>query len=124
LHRRQSSSGRSSTTDSQTLEFLPYRLNTRKNACCPSISSGASSAHEHVVPMNDQTILHTVQQWRRKKYSARPFALTILAISLMTLLALAKDHYAQGAGTAAVSALGKRDLPVQNEEVRICPNTT
>jgi sodium/potassium/calcium exchanger 6 len=74
--------------------------------------------------MNDDTILHTVQRWRRKKYSARPFALTILAIALMTLLALAKDYRAQGAGTAVGGALAKRDLPVQNEEVCIRETTT
>jgi sodium/potassium/calcium exchanger 6 len=67
--------------------------------------------------MNDQTILDTVQRWRRKKYSARPFALTILAITLMTLLALAKDYRAHGAGTASGSALGKRELLIQDQEV-------
>jgi sodium/potassium/calcium exchanger 6 len=72
-------------------------------------------AHEHVVTMNEQTILDTVQRWRRKKYSARPFALTILAIALMTLLAVAKDYRSHVGG--AGSALVKRELMVQDEEV-------
>tara|TARA_R110002003_G_scaffold2616_3_gene24505 strand:- start:13773 stop:13976 length:204 start_codon:yes stop_codon:yes gene_type:complete len=66
--------------------------------------------------MNDNTILDTVQRWRRKKYSARPFALTILAIALITLLAAAKDYRSRDAG-AGRSALGKRDLLIQDEEV-------
>jgi sodium/potassium/calcium exchanger 6 len=77
---------------------------------------------KHVVTMNDQTILDTVQRWRRKKYSARPFALTILAIALMTVLALAKDYRAQGAGTAPSSPLGKRDLFIQDAECRLVHN--
>jgi sodium/potassium/calcium exchanger 6 len=69
--------------------------------------------------MNDQTILDTVQRWRRKRYSARPFALTILAITLITLLALAKDYGSHGGDASAGSALGKRELVVaQDEEVR------
>ncbi|KAH3915766.1 hypothetical protein HBI56_042150 [Parastagonospora nodorum] len=67
--------------------------------------------------MNDQTILDTVQRWRRKKYSARPFALTILAITLMTALAVAKDYRAHVGGVSG-SALGKRDLMIQDEECR------
>jgi sodium/potassium/calcium exchanger 6 len=74
---------------------------------------------KHVVTMNDHTILETVQRWRRQKYSARPFALTLLAIALMTALALAKDYRAHGADTAASSPLGKRDLFVQDAEVCI-----
>jgi len=66
--------------------------------------------------MNDQTILDTVQQWRRKKYSARPFALTILAIALITALAVAKDYRAHVGGVSG-RALGKRDLMIQDEEV-------
>lgn len=70
---------------------------------------------EDVVTMNDHTILESVQRWRRKKYSARPFALTILAICFMTLLALAKDFRPQVRSTE--SALGKRDLFIQDAEV-------
>jgi sodium/potassium/calcium exchanger 6 len=72
---------------------------------------------KHVVTMNDLTILDTVQRWRRKKYSARPFALTLLAIALMTALALARDYRAHGAGTGSSSPLGKRDLFTQDAEV-------
>jgi sodium/potassium/calcium exchanger 6 len=66
--------------------------------------------------MNDQTILDTVQRWRRKKYSARPFALTILAILLITVLAIAKDYRSHNGGVSG-RALGKRDLIIQDEEV-------
>ncbi|KAH7401715.1 Sodium/calcium exchanger protein-domain-containing protein [Phaeosphaeria sp. MPI-PUGE-AT-0046c] len=64
--------------------------------------------------MHDHPILHTVQRWRRKKYSARPFALTILAIALIALLAAAKDYRSHNGvtATAAAGALGKRDLPL------------
>ncbi|KAF2033910.1 sodium/calcium exchanger protein-like protein [Setomelanomma holmii] len=68
--------------------------------------------------MNDHTILDTVQRWRRKKYSARPFALTILAISLITLLALAKDFRSRDALPGG-NTLGKRDLLIQDEECRL-----
>jgi solute carrier family 24 (sodium/potassium/calcium exchanger), member 6 len=66
--------------------------------------------------MDDKTILDTVQRWRRKRYSARPFALTILAIALMTLLAAAKDYRSHG-GTSGSAALQKRDFMIQDEEV-------
>jgi sodium/potassium/calcium exchanger 6 len=68
--------------------------------------------------MNDQTILDTVQRWRRKRYSARPFALTILAITLITLLAFAKDYGSHAEDASAGSTLVKRDLVIaQDEEV-------
>jgi sodium/potassium/calcium exchanger 6 len=68
--------------------------------------------------MHDHTILETVQRWRRKRYSARPFALTILAISLITLLAIAKD-YRSHIEVRSGGALGKRDIVItQDEEVR------
>jgi sodium/potassium/calcium exchanger 6 len=80
---------------------------------------------EDVVIMNDQTILDTVQRWRRKRYSARPFALTILAITLITLLALAKDYGSHVGDASAGITLGKRDLvTVQDEEVCATTRTT
>lgn len=80
-------------------------------------SNGATPhLHEDVVTMDDRTILNTVQRWRRKKYSARPFALTILAIALITLLAVAKD-YRSHVELRSGGPLGKRDLTVQDEEV-------
>ncbi|OAL06458.1 sodium/calcium exchanger protein-like protein [Phaeosphaeriaceae sp. SRC1lsM3a] len=76
-----------------------------------------------VVAMTDHPILHTVQRWRRKKYSARPFALTILAIGLITLLAAAKDYRSHAGATAAAGALRRRDLPLplakRDEECRL-----
>jgi sodium/potassium/calcium exchanger 6 len=68
--------------------------------------------------MNDATILDTVQRWRRTKYSARPFALTILAIALITLLAAAKEYRSHGpAFSHGGGVLQKRDLMIQDEEV-------
>jgi hypothetical protein len=106
--------------------ICPRRPEDAKSSHSSGISAGAFArirrahdtdpvAHEHVVTMNEQTILDTVQRWRRKKYSARPFALTILAIALMTLLAVAKDYRSHVGG--AGSALVKRELMVQDEEV-------
>ncbi|KAF1929898.1 uncharacterized protein M421DRAFT_419666 [Didymella exigua CBS 183.55] len=66
--------------------------------------------------MNERSILDTVQRWRRTKYSARPFALTILAIGLITLLAWAKEQ--RGAAPASV-LLRKRDVTVLDEECRL-----
>lgn len=65
--------------------------------------------------MSERSMLDTVQRWRRKKYSARPFALTILAIALMTLLAWAKEEH--GRGASAAERLRTRDLTVLDEEV-------
>ncbi|KAH8731551.1 Sodium/calcium exchanger protein-domain-containing protein [Phaeosphaeriaceae sp. PMI808] len=69
--------------------------------------------------MNDDAILHTVQRWRRSKYSARPFALTILAISLITVLALAKDYRLNDGVTTHGNALHKRDLATGDQECRL-----
>lgn len=69
--------------------------------------------------MDNHFILETVQRWRRPRYSARPFALTILAISLITLLAWAKGHRAHDTGTSAGTALLKRDLSILDEECRL-----
>ena len=85
---------------------------------------------QNVMTMNERTILDTVQRWRRSKYSARPFALTILAISLITLLAWAKELRGAGAAPAGTS-LRKRELTALDVEVgqhsthnrgRICSN--
>jgi sodium/potassium/calcium exchanger 6 len=64
--------------------------------------------------MDDDTILKTVQQWRRRRYSARPFALTILAISLISLLAWAKTQHDDG---TTESTLYRRDVTILDEEV-------
>jgi sodium/potassium/calcium exchanger 6 len=64
--------------------------------------------------MDDETIFKTVQQWRRRRYSARPFALTILAISLISLLAWAKTRHDTG---TTGSTLYKRDVTILDEEV-------
>jgi sodium/potassium/calcium exchanger 6 len=89
---------------------------------------------QNVMTMNERTILDTVQRWRRSKYSARPCALTILAISLITLLAWAKELRGAGAGAAPAGAgtsLRKRELTALDVEVgqhsthnrgRICSN--
>ena len=65
--------------------------------------------------MDDNTILKHTQRWRRPRYSARPFALTILAITLMSLLAWAKTR---ASDTAAHGALLKRNVTILDEEVR------
>jgi sodium/potassium/calcium exchanger 6 len=67
--------------------------------------------------MNDRFLLEKVQQWRRPRYSARPFALTILAITLMSLLAWAKGHHALGDHVTAAAVSRKRDLTILDEEV-------
>jgi sodium/potassium/calcium exchanger 6 len=64
--------------------------------------------------MDDDTILRTVQRWRRQRYSARPFALTILAISLISLLAWTKTQHDTG---ATGGTLYKRDVTILDEEV-------
>ena len=64
--------------------------------------------------MDDSTLLNNVQRLRRSRYSARPFALTILAISLISLLAWAPSQAAAG------GALRKRgDLSIKDEECRL-----
>ncbi|KAL5122058.1 hypothetical protein ACEQ8H_000275 [Pleosporales sp. CAS-2024a] len=61
--------------------------------------------------MNEHAIVDTVQRWRRKKYSARPFALTLLAMALITALALAQDyHYRAHAAGSTPHALQRRDV--------------
>ncbi|XPT02516.1 hypothetical protein M3J09_011633 [Ascochyta lentis] len=54
--------------------------------------------------MHERSLLDTVQRWRRSKYSARPFALTILAITLITLLAWAKAQHAEASRDSSSSA--------------------
>lgn len=73
---------------------------------------------QNVLTMNERSILDSVQRWRRTKYSARPFALTLLAIGLITLLAWAREQR----GEAPSSGLPrKRDVTMPDEEV---PHTT
>jgi sodium/potassium/calcium exchanger 6 len=70
---------------------------------------------QNVMIMNERSILDTVQRWRRTKYSARPFALTILAISLITLLAWAREQRSEAPGS---ELLRKRDVTILDEEVQ------
>lgn len=57
---------------------------------------------------------------RRPRYSARPFALTILAVSALVLLSWIKSRdYNSGSGDLARSASVRRDLLVQDEECRL-----
>ncbi|KAF2645845.1 sodium/calcium exchanger protein-like protein, partial [Massarina eburnea CBS 473.64] len=57
---------------------------------------------------------------RRPRYSARPFALTILAISAIALLSWAKTAHGQSAHAAAPdSVLLKRDAEAQDVECRL-----
>jgi sodium/potassium/calcium exchanger 6 len=67
--------------------------------------------------MDRHAILKTTQQWRRSRYSARPFALTILAITLISLLAWAKTQAGTGAPSSA--SLHKRDVTILDEECRL-----
>lgn len=77
---------------------------------------------EHVLTMDNRSLLHTVQQWRRSRFSVRPFYLTILAVALMTALAWAKgQHQAQHVKTAAGGALRARDMTIMDEEVPTAP---
>ncbi|KAF2844361.1 sodium/calcium exchanger protein-like protein [Plenodomus tracheiphilus IPT5] len=69
--------------------------------------------------MDDLSILQTVQKWRRTRFSARPFYLTILAISLITVLAWAKGLAAHHADTALGGTMRTRDLVIMDEECRL-----
>lgn len=75
---------------------------------------------QNVMTMDERSILDTVQRWRRSKYSARPFALTILAITLITLLAWAKELR----GAPGTATLRKRDVTILDEEVRQTVHST
>ncbi|KAF3032535.1 hypothetical protein E8E12_003129 [Didymella heteroderae] len=66
--------------------------------------------------MDERSILDTVQRWRRTRYSARPFALTILAVSLITLLAWAREQRSEAPGS---ELLHKRELTIFDEECRL-----
>ncbi|KAL6709611.1 hypothetical protein ACN47E_001039 [Coniothyrium glycines] len=72
-----------------------------------------------VMTMNDRALLEKVQRWRRQRYSARPFALTILAITLMAMLAYAKAHRAVHYAPAEDSSWHKRDVTILDEECRL-----
>ena len=72
--------------------------------------------HEDALTMNEGTILQKLQTWRRPRYSARPFALTILAITLISLLASVKGRQAHN-GESLGSTLRKRDVTILDEEV-------
>lgn len=70
---------------------------------------------QNVMTMNERSVLDTVQRWRRTKYSARPFALTLVAISLITLLAWAREQRSEAPGN---ELLRKRDVMILDEEVQ------
>ncbi|CAG5174685.1 uncharacterized protein ALTATR162_LOCUS7840 [Alternaria atra] len=72
--------------------------------------------------MDDSTILKHAQRLRRSRYSARPFALTILAISLISLLAWARSQVTHG--SALGGAVHKRDLSIKDEECRLVHRAT
>lgn len=60
---------------------------------------------------------------RRTRYSARPFALTILAVSMLVLVAWVKSGNGNGDHDFARSAhLSRRDVFVQDEECRMVHN--
>lgn len=65
--------------------------------------------------MDERSLLDTVQRWRRTKYSARPFALTLLAIALITVLAWAKDQRGEA---PAGDIVRKRQVTILDEEAR------
>ncbi len=56
---------------------------------------------------------------RRRRYSARPFALTILVVSIISLIAYAKSGYGRSSQSTIVGSLSKRDSPMGDLEVRI-----
>jgi sodium/potassium/calcium exchanger 6 len=64
--------------------------------------------------MDDLTILTNAQRLRRPRYSARPFALTILAISLISLLA-----WARSPAPAARALRTRADLSLKDQECRL-----
>ncbi|KAF2133926.1 sodium/calcium exchanger protein-like protein [Dothidotthia symphoricarpi CBS 119687] len=78
--------------------------------------SRQSRLHRPDDAMNPRTFLDTVHTWRRPRYSARPFALTLLAVSLIALLAWAKDARAPQHGSPGLLA---RDLAIVDEECRL-----
>ncbi|KAI4928500.1 hypothetical protein J4E85_005117 [Alternaria conjuncta] len=59
--------------------------------------------------MDDLTILAHAQRLRRPRYSARPFALTILAISLISLLAWARSQAPAGRALHTRGAVSTKD---------------
>ncbi|KAF2441099.1 hypothetical protein P171DRAFT_366526 [Karstenula rhodostoma CBS 690.94] len=58
---------------------------------------------------------------RRSRYSARPFALTILAVSVLVLLAWIKSGHEDGSETAFAPSAGllRRDVTIQDQECRL-----
>ncbi|KAF1914825.1 sodium/calcium exchanger protein-like protein [Ampelomyces quisqualis] len=70
--------------------------------------------HHHPLPLP-----HTLHPWRRPKYSARPFALTLVAIALISLLAAAKHARPQHGSAAAPDALRQRDLVALDQQCRL-----
>jgi sodium/potassium/calcium exchanger 6 len=74
--------------------------------------------------MNNRALLETVQRWRRPRYSARPFALTLLAIALISLLAWAKDHHSDPLSLSLDTTYHKRDLSAPNQECRLVHHAT
>lgn len=58
---------------------------------------------------------------RRRRYSARPFALTILAVSVLVLLAWIKSGHEEAPRTEFAPSAGllRRDITVQDQECRL-----
>ncbi|KAF1949400.1 sodium/calcium exchanger protein-like protein [Byssothecium circinans] len=56
---------------------------------------------------------------RRPRYSARPFALTILAIAVIALLAWTKSGYGHDERSASEPGLSRRDVGIQDLECRL-----
>ncbi|KAF2876847.1 sodium/calcium exchanger protein-like protein [Massariosphaeria phaeospora] len=57
--------------------------------------------------------------WQRPRYSARPFALTIIVISAISVLAWLKHGRSGGGAFTVASTLRKRDVLVQDEACRL-----
>lgn len=68
--------------------------------------------------MSSNTTPILLKMRRRPRYSARPFALTILAISLISLLAWAKRGYAHSEEPPTRGGIVKRDVLQADLEVR------
>lgn len=73
----------------------------------------------HAAAMNSAGSLRTMQRWRRTRYSARPFCLTLLAIALISLLAWVKGLSAHDANNSVGGPLRARDLAIADQECRL-----
>jgi sodium/potassium/calcium exchanger 6 len=83
--------------------------------CAPSILIAPDAPP--AIMTTDERILAQVQRWRRPRFSARPFALTLLAVALITVLATAKSRTPH-VQNVVPRALHSAD-DAQNEECRL-----